>query len=62
MSSIIQDKPPIFEEVVKEQVWKDVMVEKYESIMKNDLWDVVLRPKEKKNCDFEVAIQDQTWH
>jgi len=45
MSIMIQTEPPTFEEVVKEQVWKDVMVEEYESIMKNDICDVVPRPK-----------------
>lgn len=36
-----------FEEAVKRQVWKDAMNEEYESIMKNDVWDVVSRPKDK---------------
>lgn len=46
-SNMIQDEPHTFEEVVKEQVWKDAMVEEYESIMKNGIWDVVSRPKER---------------
>lgn len=45
MSTVIQDKPPTFEEVVKEQVWKYAMAEEYESIRKNDICDVVLRLK-----------------
>jgi len=36
-----------FEEEVKERVWKDVMAEEYESIMKNDMWDMVLIPQGK---------------
>ena len=32
---------------MKEQVWKDAMVEEYEYIMNNDVWDVVPRPKGK---------------
>ena len=28
-------------------VWKDAMMEKYESIMKNDVWEIVLRPEGK---------------
>ena len=32
---------------MKQQVWKDAMNEEYESIMKNDVWDVVPRPKDK---------------
>jgi hypothetical protein len=31
----------------RQQVWKDAMVEEYNPIMKNDLWEVVLRPKGK---------------
>jgi len=44
MSTIIQNKPSSFIEVVKHQVRKDAMTEEYESIMKNDVWDVVPRP------------------
>ena len=40
-------KPGSFEEAIKHQVWKDAMHEEYESIMKNDVWDVVPRPKDK---------------
>jgi hypothetical protein len=28
-------------------VWKDAMMEEYQSIMKNDVWEVVLRPEGK---------------
>ena len=37
ISTIIQTKPCTFKEVVKHQVWKDAIVEEYESIMKNDV-------------------------
>ena len=47
MSTIIQSEPCTFEKAVKHQVWKDAMNEEYESIMKNDVWDVVPRPKDK---------------
>ena len=47
MSTIVQSEPGSFEEAVKHQVWKDAMHEEYESIMKNDVWDVVPRPKDK---------------
>ena len=42
MSMIIQNEPSSFTNAVKHQVWKDAMTEEYESIMKNDVWDVVL--------------------
>lgn len=47
MSTMIQVEPSTFKEVVKEQVWKDVMAKEYKSIMKNDVWDVVPRLKDK---------------
>ena len=37
MSTIVQFEPRSFEEAVKHQVWKDVVHEEYESIMKNDV-------------------------
>ena len=46
-STIVQSEPGKFEKLVKHQVLKDAMNEEYESIMKNDVWDVVLRPKDK---------------
>ena len=36
------------DEVIKHQVWKDAMHEEYESIMKNDVWDVVLILEDKE--------------
>ena len=45
--TIVQSEPRSFEEAVKHQVWKDAMHEEYESITKNDVWEVVPRPKDK---------------
>jgi hypothetical protein len=47
MSSIIDSEPSNIEEVAKKQEWKNAMMEKYHSIMKNDVWEVVPRPKGK---------------
>jgi hypothetical protein len=47
MSSISDAEPSSFEEVEKLQVWKDAMLEEYKSILKNNVWDIVLRPKDK---------------
>ena len=38
---------PVFEEAVGKQVWKDAMHEEYQSLMENDVWDVVPRPEGK---------------
>ena len=47
ISIIVQSEPYTLEEAAKHQVWKNAMNEEYESIMKNDVWDVVPRPKDK---------------
>jgi hypothetical protein len=47
MRKIIDAEPSTFEEATKHQEWKDSMVEEYQSIMKNDVWEVVLRPEGK---------------
>ena len=45
MRDIIDFEPTSFE-ASKRHVWKDAMVE-YASIIKNDVWDIVPRPKGK---------------
>jgi hypothetical protein len=44
---IIDSKPSTFEEAAKQQIWKDATMEEYQSIMNNDVWEVVLRPEGK---------------
>ena len=40
------EEPSSFQEVVQHQVWADAMVEEYNSIMTNDVWEVVPRPED----------------
>jgi hypothetical protein len=47
MSHIIHFEPSYYEEETSHPVWRDVMMEEYQSIMKNDVWDIVLRPEGK---------------
>jgi hypothetical protein len=47
MSHIIDSEPSCHGEATCEQVWQDAMKEEYQSILKNDVWDIVLRPKGK---------------
>jgi hypothetical protein len=46
LCDILNAKPSSYEEAAENQVWKDAMVEEYQSIVQNDVWDVVPRPKE----------------
>jgi hypothetical protein len=47
MSNIIDSELSSYQEATDQQVWWDAMVEEYTSIMKNDVWDIVPRPKGK---------------
>ena len=40
---IIDKEPSNYEEATEKEDWKDAMIEEYQSIMKNDIWEVVLR-------------------
>lgn len=43
----VESEPSSFEEVVQQLVWVDAMVEEYNSIVQNCVWDVVPRPQDK---------------
>jgi hypothetical protein len=47
LSDIIDVEPSNFDDVVGKQVWKDAMHEEYQSIMENDVHDVVPHPEGK---------------
>jgi hypothetical protein len=47
LSDISDAEPTCYEEAAENKVWKDAMIEEYQSITKNDVFDVILRPKEK---------------
>jgi hypothetical protein len=47
LSAIIDAEPTCYEEAADKKEWKDSMIEEYQSIIKNDVWDVVPRPRDK---------------
>ena len=47
LCDFIDKEPSNYEEAIEKKEWKDAMIEEYQSIMKNDVWDVVLRPEGK---------------
>jgi hypothetical protein len=47
VSNIIHAEPFSYEEAAEKKVWQDAMIEEHQSIMKNDVWYIVPRPKEK---------------
>jgi hypothetical protein len=47
MTMILDEEPTTFEEAVQKGQWKEAMMEEHQSIIKNEVWEIVPRPKEK---------------
>jgi len=47
MSHIIAFEPSCYEKASSQPIWRDTMMEEYQSIMKNDMWHIFPRPKGK---------------
>ena len=47
MSDLVDKESTCFEEATKQKEWVDAMIEEYQSIIKNDVWKIVPRPKDK---------------
>eukprot|EP00253_Pinus_taeda_P006869 PITA_06869 len=43
----VETEPSSFQEAVQQPIWVDAMVEEYDSIVWNNVWDVVPRPENK---------------
>jgi hypothetical protein len=47
MCDLLEKEPTYFEEAIQKKEWADAMTEEYQSIIKNDVWEIVPRPKSK---------------
>jgi hypothetical protein len=47
MCDILEEEPTFFKEAIQRKEWADAMIEEYQSIMKNEVWEIVPRPKKK---------------
>jgi len=47
MSKCVVTEPSSFEEAVEDPAWVDAMVEEYDSIVRNNAWEIVPRPEGK---------------
>jgi hypothetical protein len=47
MTNILDEEPTTFEEAFQKGQWKEAMTEEQRSIMKNEVWEIVPRTKEK---------------
>jgi hypothetical protein len=53
VTSIRDTEPWTFAQAVDQQVWREAMVEEYDSIVPNDVWEVVSRPVGKSVVTFK---------
>jgi hypothetical protein len=53
MIQLIDVEPSTYEQATQHGVWQEAMMEEHASIMKNDVWEVVPRPKGKKVVGFK---------
>ena len=44
---LVDHEPTNYEEVVQKKEWVEAMTEEYQSIMDNDVWEIVPKPKGK---------------
>ena len=47
MRDLVDQEPTNYEEAVQKKERVEAMTEEYQSIMKNDVWDIVPKPKGK---------------
>jgi hypothetical protein len=47
MCDLLEEEPTYFEEPIQRKEWADAMTEEYQSIMQNEVWEIVPRPKSK---------------
>ena len=47
MCDLVYQEPTNYEEDAKKEEWVGAIREEYQSIMKNDVWDIVPKPKNK---------------
>ena len=47
MCDLVDKEPTSYKEVVQKKEWVEAMTEEYQSIMKNDVWDIVPKPEGK---------------
>ena len=47
MCDLVEKEPTNYEEAVQKKEWVEAMTEEYQSIMKNDVWDIVLKQEGK---------------
>ena len=59
MCDLVDKEPTCFEEVIKQE-WVDAMIKEYRSIINNDVWEIVPRPKDKSVVSLKWIFKTNT--
>ena len=60
MCDLIDKQPTCFEEATNKKEWVDAIVNEYQSIIKNDVWEIVPRPKSMVSSKWIFKIKHST--
>jgi hypothetical protein len=52
MRNLLDEEPTCFEEAIQKKEWADAMTEEYQFIMKNEVWEIVPRSKNKDGVSY----------
>jgi hypothetical protein len=52
MCDLLEEEPTCSEEAIQRKEWADAMTEEYQSIMKNGVWEIVPRSKNKDGVSY----------
>jgi hypothetical protein len=52
MCDILEEEPTCSEEAIQRKEWADAMTEEYQSIIKNEVWEIVPRAKNKDGVSY----------
>jgi hypothetical protein len=53
MCDLLEEEPTCSEEAIQRKEWADAMTEEYQSIMKNEVWEIVPISKNKDGVSYK---------
>jgi hypothetical protein len=53
MCDLLEEEPTCSEEAIQRKEWENAMTEEYQSIMKNEVWEIVPRSKNKDGVSYK---------
>src|ERR1700722_16763960 len=64
MSKCVVTEPSSFEEAMEDPAWVDAMVEEYDSIVRNNAWEIVPTPEGKSvvGSRWIYKVMQMGWH